>query len=112
MPTDTPTLTTADAFELLGNERRRTVLRTLPADGEPVTLRTLALAVAFEELGRGETDGGEGARVDAERYRRTFTALYHADLPKLTDAGAIEYDDEDRTIRRGDLAAQLERYLP
>lgn len=43
----------------------------------------------------------EDLATDDDDLELLTTELYHAHLPKLAKAGYIEWDEEDRTIRRG-----------
>ncbi|WP_254535567.1 DUF7344 domain-containing protein [Halomarina litorea] len=96
-PTD-PT-TTDEAFELLGDYRRRQVVTWLQEAERPV---------AVAELARGVTQhGGDTTRVRLE--------LDQHHLPKLDEALVVEYDREAGTVhageRLGDLSELVEAAL-
>ena len=88
----------ADLFRLLGDGRRVRTLLTLREES-PTTLSELAAGVAARER---EVTREELATADV---RRVSIALYHAHLPKLRDAGVIEFDPDDGFVSLGADAA-------
>ncbi|MFC7154655.1 hypothetical protein ACFQPA_04195 [Halomarina halobia] len=77
---------------LLANHRRRYVLSYLDdRSGEAVSVADLASQVVARELVMGPTP------VDPESVEVTLT---HVHLPRLDDAGVIEYDRDADTVRR------------
>lgn len=83
---------TESVFESLAHQRRRHAIRSLAADGESLSLRTLARDVAGRE--RDEADSGfPPAGAEA-----VHTALYHQHLPKLEAAGTVEFDREHEKV--------------
>lgn len=78
-----PQLSADTTFSLLADGQRRRVLAYLSEmQGETADVGDLAEHVADE--------------VDR---RRALTALYHVHLPKLADAGVVEYDRRSETVR-------------
>lgn len=79
-----------ECLDLLGSKRRQTVLEQL-VDGDDRTqsLGSLATAVAQSE------QGSELGAVPTERVR---ISLHHAHLPKLDDAGVVDYDSHEQTV--------------
>ncbi|GAB3671468.1 DUF7344 domain-containing protein [Halopiger thermotolerans] len=77
-----------DAFTLLADERRRLLLAVMTSHGEAITLPDAAEEVAVRETGRAVTD------LSGERVADTYLSLYHDHLPRLVDAGLLEYDQE------------------
>ena len=73
---------------VLDHDRRQLVMSTLREFGEPVTLPDLAEAIAVTERGRRIT------AVSEETVKRIYFALYHNHVPKLRNAGLVEYDQE------------------
>lgn len=78
-------LTNDRLFDLLSRRERRQVVELLQDADGPVDLTTLAAHV--------ETGGGDA--VD----RRTVTSLDHVHLPRLAEAGVVDYDREAGTVR-------------
>lgn len=78
-------------FDVLAHPHRRRILTNVgernPHSGDELTTTVLA------------DSNGDQSVVTRE--------LYHSHLPKLADAGYIEWDREDDVIRRGDRFAEL-----
>lgn len=75
-------------FELLSNRRRRHALAVLGRFEGPLTLADLADEVAVREHGTSIEE------VSAETVADIYFRLYHKDVPKLTAADVIVYDQE------------------
>lgn len=74
-------------FGILSDRRRRFVLLALAEESGAYTLRDLAeRVVAWEE-------GKLPREVTEEERKRASVSLYHVHLPKLDDAGMIEYTE-------------------
>lgn len=90
-------LATADAtpdrcLEALADESRRHVLSSLcEADG-PVSLTELAV-----DLADAERDPATVA-ADEDPVRRREIELYHRHVPKLDEAGLVDFDVDRRTV--------------
>lgn len=92
---------------LLGNARRRFVLRYLQLRDAPVPIEELAEAVA-----RWECDDLD--EVTPHRKDCIRASLHHVHLPKLADAGLVRYDRAgDRTwpLENADFG-RLDSFLP
>ena len=83
------------AFGLLSDQRRRLLLEVMRTYGESLTLPDAAEEVAERETGRHVVD------LPAERIKRVYVSLYHDHLPRLVDAGVLEYDQERDLISPG-----------
>ncbi|OIB58905.1 DUF7344 domain-containing protein [Natrialba sp. SSL1] len=105
--------TTDAVFDLLSDWRRRAVLRSL--DGrkgtDPVPLSDVADHVVL--AADGQDTSALAATGDAllGTRKRIHISLRHTHVPKLADAGALEFDPETNTValcETGEkLAAQL-----
>ena len=97
--------TTIDiAFDLLKNARRRRILsHLLMADG-PVELKALA-----EKVAAAVSD--QSAALPPEEFEATCTSLVHSHIPRLEDAGFIEYDTERSTVALTCQAGEIEPLL-
>lgn len=86
----TTTISTDTALQVLADRQRRMVLRSLiEADG----------TATVDRLARGlEGDASSRAGRDAPRDRHRLQ-LHHAHLPKLQEAGLVEYEPGDETVR-------------
>ncbi|MFB6167992.1 MAG: hypothetical protein ABEJ43_04010 [Haloferacaceae archaeon] len=91
-------------FTMLSNERRRHVIHCLKQRGERVTMRELSRQVAAWENGV-ETDD-----LDYKQRKRVYTSLHQTHLPKLADAGIIDYDRDRGTVALGTGASELDAY--
>ncbi|WP_128475851.1 DUF7344 domain-containing protein [Halorussus pelagicus] len=69
-------------LDLLSNQRRRYVLYCLRKQGGAMSVEKLA-----EQLTSWEGDDADGQRVRMD--------LYHSQLPRLDEAGAVEFDEDE-----------------
>jgi DNA-binding transcriptional ArsR family regulator len=92
-------------FSLLKSSRRRRALRHLNREGGSLTLGELAEYVAADE---NETSV---AQLTSSQRKRVYVSLYQSHLPKLDDAGVVDFDRGRGTIERRDRATRLEQYL-
>ncbi|AXG06421.1 hypothetical protein DU500_08305 [Haloplanus rubicundus] len=84
-------------YESLASETRRTVLQFL-------TQRTGCVDVA--DVTDYLLRTADQSRTD-ERAAQVELQLYHVHLPRLADAGLVEWDTEQRTVSLTDLGLQL-----
>lgn len=103
-PTD-QTLSQDTVFELLSSPRRRYVLYLLREAGEPVELTTLAEQVAAWE---NETDIDD---ITEQERKRVYVSLYQTHIPRLDDAGIVEYDKETGMVALAAEATGIDAYL-
>lgn len=88
-----PGMTGEDLLTVLKRDRRRTVVSVLSRTRhETVTLTGLTAAVATAE------HDGESGDIDREQRRAVRTSLHHVHLPKLDEAGLVEYDAGRLTV--------------
>jgi hypothetical protein len=92
-------------FEILKNERRRTVLHYLSDRGETVSLGELAEHVAAVE------NGTTVAQVTSNERKCVYVGLYQCHLPKMDDMDIVEFNQNRGRISLGPNAAQLYEYL-
>lgn len=75
------------AFDLLGNQRRRYVLETLHETPEtPMSVEDLADSVLARD-------------PDAADRDRVLIGLQHKILPRLADENVIDFDSRNKTVR-------------
>lgn len=79
-----------EVFGALAHDRRRRVLAVLRAAEEPLSLTEVAIELTRRH---GGPDGP--GREDPADVR---VALHHRHLPKLADAGLVEYDAAEKTV--------------
>ncbi|VTT88118.1 hypothetical protein DM2_1452 [Halorubrum sp. DM2] len=92
-------------FSLLSNPRRRFILRYLNRTDESIQLQDLAAEVAAWE---NETDR---EALTSKQRKRLYVSLYQTHIPKLEEAGIVEYDGDTGQIRLTDRGGDLNRYL-
>ena len=80
--------TVDEAFGLLADQRRRLLLSVMQTYGEALTLPDAAEEVAVRETGE------QVPNISPERVHEIYLSLYHDHLPRLVDAGFLEYDQE------------------
>ena len=80
--------TASEAFDALADSRRRRICRLLLEHRS-----ALALSDVADEVAAAEHDG-RFADIPEIAVARTYTSLYHTEIPRLTDAGLLEYDQE------------------
>lgn len=96
---------TQDAvFEVLSNARRREVIRAL-REREEVPLGQLAEQVAAWE--NDTTVQG----VTYDQRKRVYTALQQSHLPKMDEAGAVQFDKDRGTVEPAQDIAEFDIYL-
>lgn len=83
-------------FDLLANRRRRYVLYSLnETDGDVMALDELTEQVVTWE----RRWDGQGDRDRDDHREEVRVTLHHNHLPRLVDAGLIDYDARTETVR-------------
>ncbi|WP_240137500.1 DUF7344 domain-containing protein [Salinigranum salinum] len=98
-------LTKDTLFELLKNQRRRDALAFLKATGGRTTLSDMA-----EHIAAKENDVPVEA-INSKQRKRVYIGLYQCHLPKMADAGIVDFEKNRGTIELCALATQLDPYL-
>lgn len=93
------------AFDLLSNARRRFVLRRLQHPDDGVELRQLATELAAHENNCAPED------LTAQQRKRTYVSLYQTHIPKLAEAGVLEYDADSGTVHATEQVDALAAYF-
>lgn len=91
-------------FGLLAAPGNRFVLTYLLRVGDPAAFEKLVAYV----VDRAESPAG---RSSAEFSGQVAARLVHSNLPKLEDAGLIEYDEESRTVASTPAIESVAPYL-
>jgi DNA-binding transcriptional ArsR family regulator len=92
-------------FDILSNTRRRMVLYYLREYGAPASVQEIAERIAALE---NEIPPEELSR---QQQKRVYVSLYQTHLPKLHEAGIIEYDDAEGMVSLTDRALEIDTYL-
>lgn len=100
-----PELSLDVMFEILKNERRRFVLKYFEDREGPVALGDLAEHVAAKENDKPERELTSGER------KRVYVGLYQCHLPKMNDAGIVDFNRNRGRIELGENADLLTEYL-
>lgn len=97
-----------EIFRALASPRCRQLLALLHASDGAVPLEDAAPRLAAREFG---TVAGDISDQTAEQV---LVSLYHANAPKMDDAGLVDFDPDELTIAITDVGAQLEgmSFLP
>lgn len=103
--TTTPDIGEDVLFEILSNRRRRYTVHALARAELPMDLGTLAERVAAWEY---EIDVDE---VDYSQRKRVYTALQQLHLPKMDDAGMVDYDKRRGIVEPTEELADIEVHM-
>ncbi len=93
-------------FDLLSHSRRRHALAVLARYEEPLTLADLADEVAVRQHGTSLEE------ISADAVANIYFRLYHKDVPKLTAADVVAYDQERDLVAAADNLDQCLEHLP
>ncbi|MFC7021022.1 MULTISPECIES: DUF7344 domain-containing protein [Haloarcula] len=105
MSTDKPELSRDRVFDILSSPRRRYVLHYLRTEESPIELTALA-----EEVAAWENDTTV-EKLSSQDRKRVYVSLYQTHIPKLSEAGLIEYDSESGDVALSNQAAEIDPYL-
>ncbi|WP_254538850.1 DUF7344 domain-containing protein [Halomarina litorea] len=92
-------------FEILKNRRRRDILQYLWNHDGSANIGELAEHIAALE------NEIEVAALSSSQRKRVYIGLYQCHLPKMDDAGIVEFDKHRGTIALREAAAELGPYL-
>ncbi|GGL58599.1 DUF7344 domain-containing protein [Halocalculus aciditolerans] len=92
-----------EVFGLLSNRRRRYALHACKRYETPIELGDLAEHVAAWEYEK------EREQLDAAERKRVYTSLQQSHLPKMANAGMIEFENHEITLT--ERADDLDVYL-
>lgn len=93
------------AFDILSSPRRRYVLYYLRTLDEAVKLTDLA-----EQVAAWENDT-QPEKITEQERKRVYVSLYQTHIPRLADAGIVDYDKESGLITLADDATHIDGYL-
>lgn len=98
-------LSKSEVFELLSADRRQAVLLHLDTIDGVAKLGELAEHIASKEC------NCTPAELSSQQRKRAYVGLYQCHLPKMADAGVIDYDSDRGTVELTDRSARLLKYL-
>ena len=98
---DDPAVSLTALFDALGDVRRRYALTTLLTHGD------LPLPDLADEVAVAEREAAL-SQIDPDDVLQVYLSLYHTHVPKLTDVGLVEYDQERDFVALTDTACAVE----
>ncbi len=99
-------LTQDTVYDLLSNKRRRFVISKLRRAEGPVSVNELSESVAAWE------NGVEVEELTDKQTKRVYVSLYQIHIPKLDEAGLVEYDKDSGQVELTPTVSELDSYLP
>lgn len=99
------TISPSVLFGILADIRPRRVLYYLTAHDGTVQIDDLVIAIATRE------NDTTAELLTTEMKNRVRSNLYHAELPKLSDHGFVDYDPEAETVTPTAQSEELTPYL-
>ena len=97
-------LSKEERFTLLSNHRRRYVLSYLHRH------KTVPVSDLVDQITAWET-GADLEALDRNDRTTVYVSLHQTHLPKLADAGVVEYDRDEKTVTLSERGEQLLPYL-
>lgn len=92
-------------FEILKNRRRRLVLEYIRNSEETITIGELAEHIAAIE------NDITVQQLNAQQRKRVYIGLYQCHLPKMDDAGVVEFNQDRGLIDPGENVDPVYEYL-
>ncbi|MFB6267720.1 MAG: hypothetical protein ABEI31_08680 [Halodesulfurarchaeum sp.] len=89
--------------DVLSNDRRRMVLEALEEAGGPVPVRELSEYIASRE--------SEADPPPRDLRKSVYVSLQQTHLPKLSELDIVEYDSQEKTVRPGERAGNVNVYM-
>lgn len=99
------TLTEDELFEILSNRRRRHILHQLIQAGDRIDIGTLSEEIAASE------DGLKRQEVSSTDRKRVYTALHQSHLPKMDEAGVLEFNKNRGVVEPTPALEDVEMYM-
>jgi len=104
MSTGDTGLTQDVLFDILSSSRRRFLLHVLKREGE------MELSELTKHVAAWENDVDVDDLTKQER-KRVYVSLYQTHIPKLSDAGLIDYDEDTKVVSLRAEANELPGYF-
>ncbi|QZA88484.1 DUF308 domain-containing protein [Salinarchaeum sp. IM2453] len=101
-----PELTDEDIFDVLSNQRRRHAVHTLrQTETDQIEIGDLAEEIAAIENDTTVED------ISYDQRKRVYTSLQQSHLPKMDDAGVVDFNKDRGTIEPTPAMEDVEIYL-
>jgi hypothetical protein len=94
-----------DAFDILSNSRRRYVVQVLKDEAGTIQIGPLAEQIAAWENNVAVAD------LSHDQRKRVYTALQQSHLPKMDDAGIIDFDKDRGVVQPTTALENVDTYL-
>lgn len=94
-----------ELFDVLSNRRRRYTVHALKSDDARLDIGTLAERVAAWECNVAPDE------VNNKQRKRAYTALLQSHLPKMEEAGVVEFDKGRGVVEADENLDDVELYL-
>jgi hypothetical protein len=88
-------------YDIVRNERRRLVLKFLAEEKNPVSVGRLSEYVA------GIENDKDPRMLDSQERKRAYVGLYQCHLPRMDDAGVIDYNKSRGVVALGPHAEEV-----
>ncbi|GAB7093607.1 hypothetical protein JCM30237_07590 [Halolamina litorea] len=98
-------LSQTEAFDILSNDRRRHALHYLIGRDEGAEIGELSEQIAAWE------NGENLEQVSSEERRRVYVSLHQTHLPRMDDAGLLQYENSRDTIELTERGESLRVYM-
>lgn len=98
-------LSQTEAFDILSNDRRRHALHYLLAQDDGTEIGELSEQVAAWE------NGEDLEQVTSDERRRVYVSLHQTHLPRMDDAGILQYENSRDTIELTERGESLRVYM-
>lgn len=92
-------------YDILKNRRRRLVLTYLFEEENPAALGTLSEYIA------GIENEKDPRQLDSQERKRAYVGLYQCHLPRMDDAGVVEFNKNRGVVEQGPHAEELLPHL-
>lgn len=102
---DADRLAKDEVFFLLKNERRRAVIEYLLDQEGTAKFDDLVVDIAAREKDK------DADQISYKERKSVHTSLYQSHLPKLQEAGVVEYDRRSGSVILTDAVASIQPYL-
>lgn len=103
-------------FDVLSDRHRRHILKSVLDHGQEIALSELAENIAARDTGppRSEVSprvSENSMEVPEDKVQEFTASLHHVHIPKLADAGVVEYDTDRDIVRPTESTRQIEHIL-
>ena len=104
-PSPDTEVTEDELFDVLSNRRRRYAVHLLEREEQPLRLGPLAEQIAAWE------NGIEPYAVSSAQRKRVYTALQQIHLPRMDEAGIVDFDDRAGIVEATEATEAMDVYV-